>query len=385
MVFLLAGGFVLLVLLLSIMLSKKNKLPADQYLILYLSFATLQKIYSFAEYSGLLGESYWLLFGRGIYLLHAPFFFLYIFALIRQRSLSLKYYTFLFGPFVIYTVHFFYYYLWVFDSAALSINRGLLFVNGALSWSWFTFVVLFHIIEPVYLILSYALLKRYRKKLLESVSDTDRINLNWLNVLLSFWLIEAILLVPVSTLNLIQGWFSIGLMEMLTEGASMIFFFVVGYYGFKQTNIFTNLELREASSGKITTGNYERSGLSPQQAKDYHARLLKLMEEKKPWLNGELTAGQLSELVGVSVNHLSQILNKEQHQNFFDFINSYRVSEVIRKMGDIGNSHLTLLAIALDSGFNSKTSFNTVFKKVTNQTPSSYYKSLQRLAPEKAL
>jgi AraC-like DNA-binding protein len=184
--------------------------------------------------------------------------------------------------------------------------------------------------------------------------------------------------VPVSTLNLIQGWFSIGLMEMLTEGASVIFFFVVGYYGFKQTNIFTNLELKETSPEKTAAGNYERSGLSPQQAKDYHTRLLKLMDEKKPWLNGELTAGQLSQLVGVSVNHLSQILNKEQHQNFFDFINSYRVNEVIRKMGDTSNSHLTLLAIALDSGFNSKTSFNTVFKKVTHQTPSNYYKSLQR-------
>lgn len=377
MVFLVAAGFVLLVLLLSIMLSKKNKLFADQYLILYLSFATLQKIYVFAEYSGLLGESYWMLLGKGIYLLNAPFFFLYIFALTRQRSLPLKYYAFLFGPFVIYTVHFFYYYWWVFETATLSINGGLLFINGALSWSWLIFVVLFHIIDPVYLILSYALLKRYRKQLLESVSDTDRINLNWLNVLLFFWLIPAILLVPVSTLNLIQGWFSTGLMEMLTEGASVIFFFVVGYYGFKQTTIFTNLELKETSPGKITTGNYERSGLSPQQAKDYHIQLLKLMEEKKPWLNGELTAGQLSQLVGISVNHLSQILNKEQHQNFFDFINSYRVKEVIRKMEDTGNSHLTLLAIGLDSGFNSKTSFNTVFKKVTNQTPSNYYKSLR--------
>jgi AraC-like DNA-binding protein len=378
MAFLIVAGFVLLFLLLSIMLGKKNKLFADQYLILYLSFATLWKLYVFAEYSGLLSESYWMLLGKGMYLLHAPFFFLYIFALIRQRSLSLKHYAFLFGPFVIYAIHFFYYYLWVFDTVTLSINKGLLFINGALSLSWLIFVVLFHIIEPIYLILSYVLLKRYRKQLLESVSDTDRINLNWLNVLFFFWLIAAILLVPISTLNLIQGWFSTGLMEMLTEGVSVIFFFVVGYYGFKQTNIFTNLELKETLPGKTTTGNYERSGLSPQQAKDYHALLLKLMEDKKPWLNGELTAGQLSQLVGVSVNHLSQILNKEQQQNFFDFINSYRVNEVIRKMGDTGNSHLTLLAIALDSGFNSKTSFNTVFKKVTNQTPSHYYKSLQR-------
>jgi len=102
------------------------------------------------------------------------------------------------------------------------------------------------------------------------------------------------------------------------------------------------------------------------------------MQEKKPYLNGELTAGELSKLLGISVNHLSQVLNKEQKQNFFDFINSYRIKDVLLKMEDPSNAHLTLLALALDSGFNSKTSFNTIFKKVTNQTPSQYYKSLKR-------
>ncbi len=378
MVFLIAADFVLLVLLLSIMLGKRNKLYADQYLILYLSFSTVRQIYIYAEYSGLLEGSYWMLLGKGIYLLHAPFFFLYIFALTQQRKVRLKHYIFLFAPFIAYAIHFLYYYLWVFDAVKISISQGLLFINGALSWSWLFFVVLFLIIEPIYLVLSFVLFKRYQKRLLESVSDIDRINLNWLNVLLFFWLISAIFLVPIGTLVVSWGWVSTALMEMLIEVASVIFFFVVGFYGFKQTTIFTNLELKEVLPERTATGNYERSGLSQELAKEYHIQLLKLMEEKKCWLNGELTAGELSQLLGVSPNHLSQILNKEQHQNFFDFINSYRVKEVIRKMEDPGNDHLTLLAMALDSGFNSKTSFNTVFKKVTHQTPSHYYKSVQR-------
>ena len=374
---LIVTGFALIVLLLSVILGKKNKFFADKFLILYLTFAALRQVYIYIEYSGLLQESYWMLLGKGIYLLHAPFFFLYVYAITMQRNLQLKHYVIIFFPFIIYALHFFYYYVWVFDSVSLSIEKGLLFVNGKPSLSWLIFAVLFLIIEPIFLIVFYYLLRRYKKRLLESVSNTDRINLNWLNVLFYLWLFTSVILVPIGTVTVGRGWFSTNHLEILIEIVSVAFFFIVGFYGFKQTTIFTNLELRELPI-KSTSSYYERSGLSALQAKDYHHQLLILMEEKKPYLNGELTAGELSGLLGISVNHLSQVLNKEQKQNFFDFVNSYRVKEVIRKMEDSGNSHLTLLAMALDSGFNSKTSFNTIFKKASNQTPSQYYKSLKR-------
>lgn len=358
------------------MLGKKNKLFADKFLILYLAFAALWHVYTYIEYLGLLQESYWMLMGRGFYLLHAPFFFLYVNALITQKNLQLKYYVVVFLPFITYTFHFLYYYFLIFDSATLSITNGLLYVNGNVSTSWLIFAVLFLTIDPVLLIVSYYLLIAYRKRLLESVSNTDQINLQWLYVLFYLWLAISVILVPFATLTVGRGWFSTELLDVLTEIVSVAFYFVVGYYGFKQTTVFTNLELKQELPLKSTTGNYTRSGLSSTQAKDYHRQLLALMEERKPYLNGELTASELSESLGISVNHLSQVLNKEQKQNFFDFINSYRVKEVLHKMGDPSKSHLTLLAMALDSGFNSKTSFNTIFKRVTNQTPSQYYKSL---------
>lgn len=375
---LIVTGFVLIILLLSIMLGKKNKFFADKFLILYLTFAALRQAYIYIEYSGVLEESYWMLLGKGIYLLHAPFFFLYVYALTMQRSLQPKQYVLIFFPFVIYVLHFFYYYIWVFGSVSVSIEKGILFVNGKSSLSWLIFVVLFLIIEPVFLVIFYSLLRRYKKRLLESVSNTERINLNWLNILFYFWLLSSVILIPMGTVTVGRGWFSTNLLEMLIEIVSVTFFFIVGFYGFKQTTVFTNLTLSEELPTKSASSNYERSGLSAQQAKEYHSQLLVLMEEKKPYLNGELTAGELSNLLGISVNHLSQVLNKEQKQNFFDFVNSYRVRDVILTMEDPNNSHLTLLAMALNSGFNSKTSFNTIFKKATNQTPSLYYKSLKR-------
>lgn len=372
---LIVAGFALIILLLSVMLSKKNKLFADKFLICYLSFAALRQIYIYIEYAGVLQESYWMLLGKGIYLLHAPFFFLYVYALTVQKNLQPKYGVIIFSPFILYVFHFFYYYCWVFDRVSLSVETGLVYVNGKASISWLIFSVLFLIIEPLFLMVSYYLLRGYKKRLLESVSNTDRINLNWLNVLFYVWLVTTVMLVPIGTLTVGGGWFSVGLLEILIEIGSVAFFFIVGFYGFKQTTIFTDLKLGEDSLVKATSGNYERSGLSSTQAKDYHLQLLKLMEEKKPWLNGELTAGELSQLLGISANHLSQVLNKEQKQNFFDFVNSYRIKEVILKMRDPACSHLTLLAMALDSGFNSKTSFNTVFKKATNKTPSQYFRS----------
>lgn len=360
------------------MLGKKNKLFADQFLILYLVFAALWHVYIYIEHTGLLQESYWMLMGKGIYLLHAPFLFLYIYALTRQKKLQAKYMVMLFVPFLLYVLHFIYYYLWVFDSVDLSISNGLLYVNGSVAVSWLFFVISFHLIDPIFLVLTYALLRDYKRRLLESVSNTQRIGLNWLKLLFSLWLMMSVVLVPIGVLTVSSGLVSTDFLDMAVQVFSVGFFFTIGFYGFKQTTVFTDLHLKEELSMKTVSNNYERSGLSALQAKEYHSLLLTLMEEKKPFLNGELTASELSQMVGISPNYLSQVLNKEQKQNFFDFVNGYRVKEMILKMEDSRNSHLTLLAMALDSGFNSKTTFNTIFKKATSQTPSQYFKALQK-------
>jgi hypothetical protein len=179
---LIVADFVLILLLLSVMLGKRNKLFADKFLIQYLAFAAVRQVYIYAEHAGLFAESYWMLLGKGIYLLHAPFFFLYAYALTKQEKFQTKYYL-VFLPFAMYVLHFFYYYIWVFSPEDLSINKGLLYINGQLSISWLIFVILFLIIEPVFILLFYFLLRNYRQRMRESVSNTDRISLSWLNVI----------------------------------------------------------------------------------------------------------------------------------------------------------------------------------------------------------
>jgi AraC-like DNA-binding protein len=76
--------------------------------------------------------------------------------------------------------------------------------------------------------------------------------------------------------------------------------------------------------------------------------------------------------MNVSTHHLSQIINERLNKNFFEFINHFRVKEAKRLLKDPGSQHLTLAAIGFEAGFNSVSSFNSIFKKATSFTPSQY-------------
>jgi len=87
--------------------------------------------------------------------------------------------------------------------------------------------------------------------------------------------------------------------------------------------------------------------------------------------------GELAEMISISSHNLSEVINTKTGMIFFDFINQYRIEEVKREIRKPENENLTLLAVSMDSCFNSKTSFNTLFKKYVGITPSQYKDSLK--------
>ena len=90
----------------------------------------------------------------------------------------------------------------------------------------------------------------------------------------------------------------------------------------------------------------------------------------------ELQALQkLAARLSIPPQHLSQVVNEQLNQNILDYINTHRVEEAKRRLADPARKHLSILAIAEEVGFNSKSSFNSVFKKYTNITPSEFRKS----------
>lgn len=121
---------------------------------------------------------------------------------------------------------------------------------------------------------------------------------------------------------------------------------------------------------------YESSNLQNQQKENYLKKLIQFVELNKPYLATELTLAQLSEQINIPSHHLSQVINEKLNCNFLDFINGYRIEEAKEKLADIKFNHYTIVAVAFESGFNSKSAFYAAFKKQVGVTPSSYRKSL---------
>jgi AraC-like DNA-binding protein len=111
---------------------------------------------------------------------------------------------------------------------------------------------------------------------------------------------------------------------------------------------------------------------SPAQAEAYLQQLLRMMDEKQLYRNSLLTLQDLADEMGISQHHLSQVINTQLGKNFYDFINGYRVDEIKSRLRDPKLHHLTILTIAFEAGFNTKSSFNSFFKKYTGLTPSQY-------------
>lgn len=100
------------------------------------------------------------------------------------------------------------------------------------------------------------------------------------------------------------------------------------------------------------------------------------MSEENPYLNPELSLRILAEMMKIPPNHLSQLLNEGFDKNFSEFVNSYRLETFKSKVADPSFQHLTILGLAYESGFNSKTVFNTFFKKTMGKTPKAYWKEV---------
>lgn len=119
---------------------------------------------------------------------------------------------------------------------------------------------------------------------------------------------------------------------------------------------------------------YKKASLNPAETARYYVQLQDLIQKEAPFLKPNLGLRELALMLGLHPNKLSELLNDKIGKNFSEFINYYRV-ERFKKLAILPkNSHLSLLGITYESGFNSKTSFNTFFKKETGMTPKAYLK-----------
>ena len=116
----------------------------------------------------------------------------------------------------------------------------------------------------------------------------------------------------------------------------------------------------------------EKRTVLSDNTEDHYQNVLNLMNQEKLYKDSNLNMDILADRANLSNGYLSQIINQKERKNFYDFVNKYRVEEVKENLLDPSFDHYSILGIALDAGFKSKSTFNSVFKKMTGHTPSGY-------------
>ena len=215
-------------------------------------------------------------------------------------------------------------------------------------------------------------LRRHGQRIKESYSNTARVNLEWL-----VWLAVAAAGIWLLATSLRLTGVGTRLRDEHVTLAIAALVYAIGYMGLKQPEVF-RYETAEfpivppAPVADESAERYERSGLDEREAEELRSSLIALMESEQPWRDSELTLADLAGRLRTTPHKLSEVLNAQIGQTFYDFVNGYRVREVQRRIQAGEAKTKKMLALAMDAGFASKSTFNHVFKKSTNQTPSDF-------------
>jgi len=228
-------------------------------------------------------------------------------------------------------------------------------------------LVVIHVI--VYMTWSVNLLITHTRKIRDSFSSTDRINLRWLRFLIIGFTVTwlAALYFDLQNTNP-DDWDYVWLLVSLLM-------YLIGYMGLRQPEIFAGKIITEDTETDRLKKKYQKSALTGEMAETYVQKLQEHMQTAKPYLISNITLPELAHGISLSVHHLSQIINEKLNLNFFEFINQYRVEEAKKLLADPAKRHLTIAAIGFEAGFNSNSAFNAIFKRLTRQTPSQYRKT----------
>ncbi len=299
-------------------------------------------------------------------LLSGPIFFFYVASLTGS---GLKYKWLHFIPFIVFPVAVF------FLRDDIQIDSGFIMSkSGGYQFFYHYYGYLFAAIPLIYVIASFGLLKKYSIKLQNQFSNHEKINLRWLRL----WLLTAIVFLVFSfpSVYLATSFelFDRSISFKLISAFNTIYIFVVGYFGFKQTTIFSDVSL--TATQDIKKEKYAKSGLDEDLANKYQEQLDNLMSEENLFLEANLKAKDLAEKLGTSVHVLSQVLNQYAGKTFYQYMNDQRVNEVIRLMKEKQNDNISSEGLAYQSGFNARSTFIKAFKAKTGQSPTVFRKNL---------
>jgi AraC-like DNA-binding protein len=375
-----------------LLLIKKNRFVYDIVLAIWLFVISLQLMSVLVGIENPNQDHRAMLIFKMMPFTYGPFLFIYAKMLVLSKPVFRGKYLFHFIPFFAAS---FYYLFIISDSEAIKeLNQS--FLGGSISTLHIIYATLLIISIIYYVIRVLVLLTIHRMKMLNHFSyESEKNNLNWLKTVAIIFAIIYPSAVLARIFNIVADY----------EVLSPIIFPVIGFtffayalsiFGFQQDSIFISPSFARLQSRRerldlineektdfevleeevIENPKYEKSGLKPETYAEYIDKIMDYMNTSKPYLDSSFSIQQMAEDLHIQKFYITQVLNEHLKKNFYTFVNDFRIEEVKNIIKNDKNNKYTLLSLAFDAGFNSKTSFNTTFKKYTGKTPSQYRKEV---------
>jgi len=251
------------------------------------------------------------------------------------------------------------------------------FENDGLGFEWSIIIqdLLIVISGLIYCGWSLILIRKHQLNIQQSFFNTEKKELRWLQYL---------------SIGLGIIWLLVIFFDGVIIFSSLVIFVLfIGFFGINQMNIFyPNPTTEVVNSEKpdkrreskvppsvVTTKRYAKSGLNEEMAEQLYSKLNQLMAKESLFNNNDLTLTELAKHLDIHSNYLSQLINEKEQKNFYYYINALRINEFIRLASLPESKKYTLLSLAYDCGFNSKSTFNKHFKENTGKTPTEYFKT----------
>lgn len=229
------------------------------------------------------------------------------------------------------------------------------------------------------------LLKQHRKRVLDYYAENpNHISLMWLTWVVLFFFVVFVVAHILRSLFLLDLISDVPDLRSSLNAASVLFLCSLSYFGVRQSQVF--LEPFDGSDEVVPeelvqiTAPVEQSkgralNLQGDQLDTYLNKLEDFVKTEKPYLNSELTLGDLAQRLDMPKHHLTETLNRKLQKNFYSYVNEYRIIEIKPLLLDPQNSSKTITTLAFQVGFNSRSAFNNFFKKSTQMTPTQFRKT----------
>tara|TARA_R110000868_G_scaffold267206_3_gene526486 strand:+ start:420 stop:1550 length:1131 start_codon:yes stop_codon:yes gene_type:complete len=252
-------------------------------------------------------------------------------------------------------------------------NQFLFLSNYSESFEGQFISVMNRIVEIIFIIAEIYYLLRYRKLLLENYTSKDAFYYyRWLKQLIIFILIGQALTFIKGVIR-DSGDFDVNyvnIFRIILLSFGLFFSFWLVFKALISPKLFRGVTVNLRLSKEMAMHNSGDESEYNEQIQNLESYMVK----EEPFLEPSLTVKSLSEKIDIPHRELSILINQELGQHFFDFINKYRIEKAMSILKDPSKKKHTILETLYEVGFNSKSSFNTAFKKHTGKTPTAYRK-----------